>query len=247
MIESGASPSLALSLSDIYAWTIDFYGIQKGDKYKLIYEDLVVDGKSIGFGKILSAWFVNEGKENYAFYFVQDSIGDYFDLSGKNLKRAFLKAPLSFSKITSRFSNSRMHPVLRIRRPHHGVDYAAPKGTPVQTIGAGTVIACGWSGGGGKTIKIKHSNDYVTSYMHLSGFAPGIRNGSRVNQGEVIGYVGSTGLSTGPHLDFRVYKSGTAIDPLKMESPPAKPVNKENIGDFNTTANKFKQQLNLIK
>lgn len=233
MVEIKASPNLTIALSEIFAWTIDFYAIQKGDNFTAIYEELFVDGESIGLGNILSARFNSSGKDNFAFRFVQDNATDYFDEKGQSLRRAFLKAPLKFSRISSHFSHSRLHPVLRIRRPHHGVDYAAPKGTPVHSIGNGTVIEVRYAGGAGRMIKIKHNSTYTTAYLHLSGYAKGINKGSHVQQGQVIGYVGSSGLSTGPHLDFRFYKNGTPIDPLKVESPPALPVKKELTDSFN--------------
>lgn len=233
MAEINASPNLTVELSEIYAWTIDFYAIQKNDNFTAIYEELFVGGESIGLGNILSARFNSGGKDIFAFRFVQDDKADYFDDKGQSLRRAFLKAPLKFSRISSHFSNSRLHPVLRIRRPHHGVDYAAPKGTPVHSIGNGTVIEARYAGGAGRMIKIKHNSTYATAYLHLSGYAKGINRGSHVQQGQVIGYVGSSGLSTGPHLDFRFYKNGTPIDPLKVESPPALPVKKELADSFN--------------
>ena len=233
MAELKVSPNLTIELSEIYAWTIDFYGIQKGDNFTAIYEELSIEGAPIGLGSILSARFNHGGKDNYAFRFVQDNKADYFDDKGQSLRRAFLKAPLKFSRISSHFSNSRMHPVLRIRRPHHGVDYAAPKGTPVHSIGNGTVTDLRYAGGAGRMIKIRHNSNYSTAYLHLSGYAKGIKKGSSIQQGQVIGYVGSSGLSTGPHLDFRFYKNGTPIDPLKVESPPALPVKKDLLNSFN--------------
>jgi murein DD-endopeptidase MepM/ murein hydrolase activator NlpD len=163
-----------------------------------------------------------------------------------SLRRAFLKAPLKFSRISSRFSNSRLHPVLRIRRPHHGVDYAAPKGTPVHSIGSGTVTESRYAGGAGRMIKIRHNSTYSTAYLHLSGYGPGIKSGARVQQGQVIGYVGSSGLSTGPHLDFRFYKNGTPVDPLKVESPPALPVKKELMDSFNIVRLQLSRQLDSL-
>jgi murein DD-endopeptidase MepM/ murein hydrolase activator NlpD len=234
MVEHGGNPELASEMSEVYAWTIDFFGIQKGDYYKVVYEDLKVDGKSIGIGKILAACFNHMGSDIYAFRFASYGETGYYDEKAQNLQRAFLKAPLRFKRISSKFTYSRMHPILKIRRPHLGVDYSADYGTPVQTIGDGTVIDKGWDGkGGGNFIKIKHNSAYTTLYMHLSGFARGLKTGGRVQQGEVIGYVGSTGLSTGPHLDFRFFKNGQAIDPLKVESPPSEPVGKEYLAAFN--------------
>lgn len=247
MQQSGVDPNMAMALANIYQWTIDFYGIQKGDAFKVIYEELSVDAKPIGIGEIHSAVFIQSGHEYYAFRFEQDNITDYFDDKGVNLRKEFLKAPLKFSRITSKFSNSRMHPILRIRRPHHGVDYAAPTGTPVHTIGNGTILKASYGGGGGRTVKVRHSNGYETSYMHLSGFGPGIHPGIKVSQGQVVGYVGSSGLATGPHLDFRVYKNGVAIDPLKMESPPALPVNRKYKASFDSLKVLYEKNLKLIK
>ena len=232
MAEAGCSPDLILELSDIYAWTIDFFGIQQGDSCKVIYEKkfLADDSVSIGIGNVLAAYFKNKGEGKYAFSFTQDGRKEYFDEKGESLRRAFLKAPLNYRRISSTFSNGRMHPVYHVVRPHHGVDYAAPTGTPVQSIGDGTVIAKGWDKkGGGNYLKIKHNSTYTTTYMHLSKFGKGIAQGVRVRQGQTIGYVGSTGTSTGPHLDFRLQKNGTYIDPLKFKSPSAEPVKKENM------------------
>lgn len=227
VLENGGELSLAAELSDVYQWTIDFYGIQKGDNFTVVYDQEEIDGQPVGTGKIWGARFEHKGKTFYAVRFEHDKIKGYWDEEGASLKKSFLKAPLKYSRISSRFSNSRLHPVLRIRRPHHGVDYAAPKGTPVYAVANGTVIACGWSGGGGNTIKIKHSVNngmYTTGYLHLSRFAQGMRTGKYVEQGDLIGYVGSTGVSTGPHLDFRVWRKGSPIDPLKMTQEPGEPI-----------------------
>ena len=225
MTDQALSPNLAMDLSNIFQWSVDFFGIQKGDKFKVVYEENFVSGKSIGIGRIFAAQFVHAKEDFYAFRFTQNNEDSYFDDKGKSLKTAFLKAPLKFSRVSSVFSNSRFHPVLKIRRPHHGVDYAAQTGTPVMSIGDGTVIAKAYQrAGGGNYIKIKHNATYTTSYMHLSKFGDGIANGMRVHQGQVIGYVGSTGLASGPHLDFRVFLNGTPIDPLKMKSPPTEPI-----------------------
>ncbi len=238
---AGNDPMLSMELSDIYAWTIDFYGLQQGDKYRVIYEKRYIDTTYIGLGKVLSSHFEHSGHNYKAYIFEQDSIEDYFDEEGGSLRRAFLKAPLRYSRISSRFSNSRLHPIYKIRRPHHGVDYAAPTGTPVHTIGDGKVTYVGRKGGYGKYIKVKHNGTYTTGYAHLSRYAKGLKVGNFVKQGETIGYVGSTGASTGPHLDFRVYKSGVAIDPLKMKSPPAVPIKDSLIDDFNNTVSTFEK------
>ena len=233
MKENNYNPVLAIELSDIFAWTIDFFGIQKGDTYKIIYDEQFVDSSSIGIKRILAAYFHHAGEDFYAIPYIQDGREDYYDQDGASLRKAFLKAPLRYSRISSRYSNSRFHPVLKIRRPHHGVDYAAPTGTPVHTIGDGKVIAVKWAGGGGRMVKVKHNSVYTTVYMHLSKYAKGITPGKYVKQGDIVGYVGKSGLATGPHLDFRVYKNGHAIDPLKMKAPPVKPVSEENMPEYN--------------
>lgn len=225
----GINPTLAVEMSDVFAWTIDFFGIQKGDNFRVLYEEKYVDDQLIGFGKIYAAQMNHMGKTQNAIWFDNDSQEGYFDETGNSLKKAFLKAPLKFSRISSHFSNARKHPILKITRPHHGVDYAAPSGTPVQTIGDGVVVKKAYqASGGGNYLTIKHNSVYSTTYMHLKGFAPGIVAGARVSQGQVIGYVGSTGLSSGPHLDFRVFKNGSPIDPLKVEAPPVEPINDAN-------------------
>lgn len=245
---NGHDPILALRLSDIFAWSIDFFAIQKGDRFRVIYEEQYVDSTAIGIGDIYAVQFDHYGSENYAFRFYQDDRYDYFDDEGNSLRRAFLKAPLEYARVSSGFSHGRMHPILRIRRPHHGVDYAAPTGTPVMTIGDGTVIARGYqANGGGNYLRIKHNSVYTTVYMHLSGFARGIAQGGRVNQGQVIGYVGSTGLSTGPHLDFRVFKNGTPIDPLKVEAPPVEPVNKDRLDEYTSMKDSLMIELKEIQ
>jgi murein DD-endopeptidase MepM/ murein hydrolase activator NlpD len=224
MVAQSADPNLANDLSEIFAWTVDFFGVQKGDSFKAIYEELYVGDERIGLGKVLASSFHHVGNDYNAFYFVQDSVGDYYDENAGSLRRTFLKAPLRFRRISSGFSYNRFHPVLKIYRPHTGVDYAADAGTPVHAVGDGVVIRKGWSKQGGRIVKIKHNGTYTTAYMHLSGWGKGIKKGAKVVQGQVIGFVGSSGLATGPHLDFRFYRNGKPINPLKVKSPSAKPV-----------------------
>lgn len=229
MIENDMSPALAAELSEIYAWSIDFFGLQKDDRFTVIYDQLYVDTVCVDVGTIWGASFQHAGKTYYAIPFIQDEKLRYWDQQGNSLRKSLLKAPLKFSRISSRFSASRLHPVLRIRRPHYGVDYAAPSGTPVVAVGDGVVIFKGWGGGGGNTLKIKHnSGSLVSGYLHLKGYAKGIQQGSRVQQGQLIGYVGTTGLSTGPHLDFRLWQNGKPIDPLKVPTEPAEPIRAAN-------------------
>jgi murein DD-endopeptidase MepM/ murein hydrolase activator NlpD len=230
MKEAGVDPALSVTLADIYAWAIDFHGIVKGDSIQVIYEQPFVEGTPLGSFDVKGAIFTHAGKPYHAIPFPRDGRIAYFDEQGNSLQKAFLKAPLRYSRISSRFSNNRFHPVLRINRPHHGVDYAAPTGTPVYTIGDGIVTKRAFqAGGGGNYVTIKHNGVYSSTYMHLSKFATGIKVGAHVRQGDVIGYVGSTGLATGPHLDFRVFKNGAPVNPLTMESPSKEPVAKEDL------------------
>lgn len=232
MVEDSLNPMLAVGLSEIYAWTVDFFGLQKGDRFKVIYDELYIDDSSQGIGRIYGAEFTWAGKTTTAIPFIQNGTESYYDASGNSLRKAFLKAPLQFSRISSRFSSSRLHPILRIRRPHFGVDYAAPIGTPVHAVGDGRVTAATTESGSGRIVRIVHNSVYSTAYMHLSRFGPGIVPGAFVKQGDIIGFVGSSGLSTGPHLDFRFYKNGSPVDPLKVEAPPVEPVLEENIARF---------------
>lgn len=226
MIDQGAAPDLAGMLADIYSWTIDFFGIQKRDSFSVYYEEMFADSVRVATGNILAANFITSGSDHYAFrYTYHNERGEYFDENGTSLRRAFLKAPLSYNRISSKFSEARLHPIKKIVRAHHGVDYAAPSGTPVYSVGDGVVTAKAWdSKGGGNYIKIKHNSTYTTEYMHLRGFAKGISVGTHVSQGQLIGYVGMTGTATGPHLDYRVFKNGTAIDPLRMDLPAVDPI-----------------------
>lgn len=224
MITNGLPADLALELSEIYAWTIDFFGLQKDDSIRVYYEEQYVDSTRIGIGHIYAAHFYHGRRWQDAYWFENEDIRGYFDGDGNSLRKAFLKAPLNYKRISSHFSYARKHPVLKIVRPHTGVDYAAPTGTPVVSIGDGVVIEKGYKGGGGHTVKIRHNSTYTSAYLHLSKYGKDLRVGSHVSQGQVIGYVGSSGTATGPHLDFRIWKNGCPIDPLKMESPPVEPV-----------------------
>lgn len=233
MISGGYHPSLVFDLSDIFAWTVDFFGLQKRDNLKVVYEELFIGNKSLGISKIYGAQFIRSGNYLTAIPFIQDGKESFFDVNGNSLKKAFLKAPLQFSRISSRFSSARMHPILRIVRPHFGVDYAAPIGTPVHSIGDGRITSVGDENGAGKMVRIQHNSVYATAYLHLSRFGDGISPGVYVKQGDIIGFVGSSGLSTGPHLDFRFYRNGSPVDPLKVDAPPVEPVSEENMPKFN--------------
>jgi len=224
---------LALKLSDIFAWDIDFTtDIRKGDTFKIVVEGLYLDGEFRKYGGILSAEFVNNREIHRAYRFELNGNVDYYDADGKSLRRSFLKAPLSFRRISSRFSKRRFHPILKIYRPHLGVDYAAPTGTPVSVVGDGTVIFAGYKGQNGKLVMIRHPNGYRTSYGHLSKIRKGIRRGVRVKQGQIIGYVGATGLATGPHLDYRIKINNRFVNPLTLKLPRGKPIPRESIAEF---------------
>ena len=248
MITSNASPQVAVMLSHIFGWTIDFFGIQKGDEFRVIYEQEFVEDKPINNFLVRAASFRASDSLYYAIPFVQEGEELYYNEKGNSLEGAFLKAPLDYYRISSRFTNSRYHPVLKRYRAHHGVDYAAPTGTPVYAIGSGKVIAKGFqANGGGNYVKIRHNSTYTTTYMHLSRFAKGLNVGDMVAQKEVIGYVGSTGLSTGPHLDFRVYENGKPINPLTIKSQPKKPVSEENREAFRVVRDSLMQRLQGIE
>jgi len=236
MRAAGGSPLLILKLSDIYAWTVDFFGLQKDDRFRLIYDQSDVDGELLSVDTIYFARFTRDTLDLYAVMFDQKDSGNvYWNEKGESMRKAFLKAPLQFKRISSGFSYARKHPVTGQVKAHTAVDYAAPTGTPVVALGDGTVISAGWAGGGGNTIKIRHNSVYTTGYLHLSRFASGIKAGVHVQQGQVIGYVGMTGTATGPHLDFRVWQNGTPINPLTLESPSAEPLKEEFRAQFDST------------
>ena len=244
MIAAGAPPLLILSLSDIYAWTVDFFGLQEGDRFRVVYDEKTCEGSVVAVDTVRYALFTSRGQDYPAVMFDQHDGGNiYWNEKGESMRKAFLKAPLHYSRISSGFSYARRHPVTRRVQPHTGVDYAAPKGTPVVTIGDGVVTSAKYEGAGGNVIRIRHNSVYSTAYLHLSRYASGIRAGKRVKQGDVIGYVGSTGRSTGPHLDFRVWKNGSPINPLKMQSPPAEPFKQENMEAFRAVLAQYERQM----
>ena len=233
IMEQNLPYALAAELEDIYQWTVDFFGIQAGDDFTVIYDERFIDDTvSIGIGRIWGARFTHGGKTRYAIPFRQKEKLQYWEADGGSLRKNILKAPLKFSRISSGFSYSRLHPVHKVRRAHTGVDYAAPTGTPVRAVADGVVTFRGWGGGGGNTLKIKHAGNLMTGYLHLSRFAKGISVGTRVSQGQLIGYVGSTGTSTGPHLDYRIWKNGTPINPLKVPQEPTEPISAQNREQF---------------
>ena len=245
--ESGASPLLAVEMSHIFGWSIDFFGIQKGDEFRIVYAQEYVEDTPLNNYRIIAASFCASKNLVYAIPFEQEGEMLLYNTDGNSLEGAFLKAPLDYYRISSTFSNSRMHPVLKRVRAHHGVDYAAPKGTPVYAIGSGKVIKKAYqANGAGYYLKIRHNATYTTSYMHLSGYAKGLKEGDYVKQKQVIGYVGSTGLSTGPHLDFRVYENGKPINPLTIKSQPKMPISEENKDSFAIVRDSLVKRLESI-
>lgn len=243
MMDIGASPMLAVELSEVYAWTIDFYRIQKGDRFKVIYEENVVDDRVVGIRRILAADFEHGGENNLAFFFKSGDFEGYFDQDGENLKKAFLKAPLKFSRISSGFNRKRFHPVLKRYKAHLGTDYAAPRGTPILAVGDGTISEARYKKNNGNYVKMRHNSVYETQYLHMSKIASGIKPGVRVKQGDVIGYVGSTGLATGPHVCFRFWKNGQQVDHRRQKMPPAEPVPAELKSKFEEDSENFRKQL----
>lgn len=245
IVGQGLSYELAAEFEDIYQWTVDFFHIQEGDSFMVIYDDEVVDGESVRIGRIWGAKFVHRGKEVYAIPYVTDGKKiEYWEYNGESLKKQMLKAPLKYTRISSGFTYKRLHPVHKVYKPHTGVDYAAPAGTPVHAVADGTIIFADWGGGGGNTIKIRHAGGLQTGYLHLQKFASGIKEGVYVTQGQTIGYVGSTGTSTGPHLDYRIWQNGTPIDPLKITQQPSEPIGEKYKASFEAVRDRVIAELN---
>lgn len=246
IVDLGSSPMLVHQLVDVYAWQVDFFRIAKGDKFKIIFEEQSVDGKVIGIGDIKGAYFEHIGKEYYAIPFRNGEKLDYFDQEGNSLRKTFLKAPLNFSRISSRYSPRRFHPVQKRYKAHLGTDYAAPTGTPIRTVGDGVVLEARYHGGNGNYVKIRHNSNYTTQYLHMSKIATGIRPGVKVEQGKTIGYVGSTGLANGPHLCFRFWKNGRQVDALKVDVPSSSGIDSVNMDDFKVASMFVRKQLDDI-
>ncbi|WP_051693876.1 peptidoglycan DD-metalloendopeptidase family protein [Desulfohalovibrio reitneri] len=238
-------PGLAFLLSDMFAWDIDFVrDIRPDDQFSVIVEKRYLEGEFTGYGRVVAAAFTSQGHTHYGFRFEEeDGRESFFDTQGKSLRKAFLKAPLHFSRISSGFTWRRLHPIKKVYRAHPAIDYAAPRGTPVKAVGDGTVSYAGYDNAAGNMVKIRHGSVYKTYYLHLKGFARGIRKGAKVRQGEVIGYVGSTGLSTGPHLDFRMKKYGKYINPANVTTPSATEVDAERMDEFKAMVDQLRPVL----
>lgn len=245
---AGLHDDVAVQLADIFSSDIDFNrDIRKGDRFLVVYQANYSDGEFLGIGRVIAAEFINQGKTHRAVYFEDErGRGGYYAPDGKNMRKAFLRSPLAFSRITSRYSNKRFHPVLRKWRAHRGIDYGAPTGTPVRATASGRVKFAGRKGGYGKLITLRHANGYGTRYAHLSRFAKGLRRGTRVEQGQVIGYVGRTGLATGPHLHYEFLVNGKQRNPLKLALPPGPPITPELRAAFEATAGALLARLDLL-
>jgi len=244
------SPVLALKLSDIYAWTVDFFHLQKGDRFKAIYDDRYTDTVYLGVGDIKAAVFYHYGDTLYAFRYEFDTVNhryDYFDEKGKTLRKQFLKSPIKFGRITSRYTMRRYVRIYGRVKPHLGTDFAAPVGTPILATADGVVEKTGYTRGNGNYVKIRHNATYSTQYLHMRNFAKGIRPGVRVRQGQIIGYVGMTGYTTGPHVCYRFWKNGKQVDPFKQKLPEAKSLDTTLLDDYFRFIQPLKQQLDSLK
>jgi murein DD-endopeptidase MepM/ murein hydrolase activator NlpD len=244
ILDQDLPASLAHDLSSMYAWTVDFYRIQKGDYFRVIFEEQFVDGKSIGVGNILAAEFNHRERSFQGFYFVGGDQASYFDEKAESLRKAFLKAPLEYSRISSRYTMKRYHPVQKRWKAHLGTDYAAPTGTPIMATGDGTVIESSYGKYNGNYVKIRHNGMYTTQYLHMSKRL--VKKGQVVKQGEIIGKVGATGLASGPHVCYRFWKDGKQVDPYKQNLPPSDPVDKTYLGDFYTHRDTLAELLQAI-
>lgn len=232
MMDNGLSFELAAKLEDAFQWTLDFHHLQQGDYFKVIFEEQYIEGKPVGVGRILAAYYNNLGTEYYAIWYDQTKEEGYYDLEGRPMNKGFLKAPVKYARISSAYNPRRFHPILKRVRPHLGTDYAAPYGTPILAVGDGVVVKAGYTRGNGNYVKIKHNDTYATQYLHMQRFAKGIRVGAHVKQGQVIGYVGSTGLATGPHVCFRFWKNGRQVDHRRLTFPPPEPLPQEELPAF---------------
>ncbi len=245
--ELDASPALVNKLVDVFGWQIDFFRVQENDQFKVIYEELQVEGQPIGVGQIKGAWFSHFSNPYYAIHYNQGKGEDFFDLEGNSLRKAFLRAPLEYTRISSRYSGRRFHPVQKRWKAHLGTDYAAPRGTPIRSVGDGIVLKAQYSKYNGNYVKIKHNATYTTQYLHMSKIASGLRSGQKVKQGQVIGYVGSTGLATGNHLCYRFWKNGVQVDALKVYIPPSEPIDSTHAASYQLVMDDMKQQLDQLK
>ncbi len=247
LMAQGINFEAAAKMEDALQWSVDFSHAQAGDEFKMIYEEKLIHGKSVGAGQVFAAYYRSGNNETYSFWFDNGEYKGYYDLDGRTAKKGFLKAPVKFTRISSNYNSRRLHPILKSVRPHLGTDYAAPHGTPIIAVGDGTVIEAAYTSGNGRYVKIKHDGTYQTQYLHMSRFAKGIRKGAHVAQGEVIGYVGSTGLATGPHVCFRFWKDGKQVNHLKLILTKAKPLTDSVLQEFFQTRDKYLVMLKCVE
>lgn len=245
LARADVDPTLAVLLSEVFAWTVDFYRIQKDDVFTVVYSERTVDGERYGTPRILAARYTSGGRVKEGFRFTQEQDMQYFDGEGNSLRKAFLKAPLKFSRISSGYSSKRLHPVQKVMKAHLGTDYAAPYGTPILAVGDGVVEKAGRTGGNGNFVKIRHNGTYSTQYLHMRKIL--VKEGQRVGQGDVIGEVGSTGLATGPHVCFRFWKNGVQVDHRREEFPSSEPVAREHMPRFIETRDSLSERLDAAE
>ncbi len=247
MTENEVPAALAVELTNVFAWSVDFFRLHKGDAFKIIYEEQSIDEKIVNVGNIKAAYFKHGDADYYAIAYDQNGAQGFFDEEGKSIRKAFLKAPLKYSRISSKYSRRRYHPVLKRYKAHLGTDYAASTGTPIMAVADGRIVAASYTRGNGRYVKIKHNKTYTTGYLHMSKFAKGIKSGSSVKQGQVIGYVGSTGYATGPHLCYRLWKNGRQVDPLKQKIRDSKPIVEQFMNDYMVHKDKTMRALKAIR
>lgn len=245
LAEQNIDPAVAVRMADVFAWQIDFYRIQQGDSFRIIFEEQMVDNEIVGVGEVVAARFVHSGDDYYGFYFDQGDLQEHYDEKGNSLRKAFLMAPVDFSRISSGYSSRRFHPVQKRYKAHLGTDYAADKGTPIRATGSGVVTEATYGQYNGNYVKIKHNGTYTTQYLHMSKIASGMRPGTRVKQGQVIGYVGSTGLATGNHVCYRFWKDGVQVDHRREKFPSSGPVPVQYTSDFETLRDSYLVQLTM--
>jgi len=246
MERSGADPALIKSLEDALKWSVDFHHLNRGEQFKAVYDQHYVEGQPVDPGRVHAALYKSENKENYAFYYESPHYTGYYDQEGRPMKKGFLRAPVKYARISSGYNLRRFHPILRTVRPHFGTDYAAPYGTPIIAVGDGTVLEATRRGGNGNFVKIKHTGQVQTQYLHMQAFARGIHPGARVSQGQVIGYVGATGLATGPHVCFRFWVNGKQVNHNMLKLPPPEPLPKAEMEKFAVLRDKFLEMLKEI-
>ncbi|HBB80278.1 MAG TPA: peptidase M23 [Cryomorphaceae bacterium] len=245
---AGGTQALAMSLVEVYAWSIDFFRLQKGDQFSVVYEEEYVDDTTyVGLKGVIASNIKHVDNDFYAFPYKNElGFHDYYDEEGRSLRKTFLRAPLDFTRISSRYSGRRFHPVQKRWKAHLGTDYAAPTGTPIMTTADGVVIAAKYTSANGNYVKVRHNGTYTTQYLHMSKIGSGVKNGVRVKQGDVIGYVGSTGLATGPHVCYRFWVNGKQVDPYKQKLPDAEPLTAERMSEYKTYMNELKTRLDAI-